>query len=364
MLFDRPNPVNLDGLIENFVAAGITAGTRFNRLETKPGIFYRLFGGDVMITMEYIGRPAESRAFETALSTSFTRLTNPNARALIARHRSHILVKVHRGALPPSPEIAALLAKMDLSCMLQGDRSLDQFRERLSLCSTLSRLAHAMGNASLVYWTSSVHLLQGDVFAKLADCEAPSLLHVHPLLISGGKSGDGRDQTAITTFGAKSFVGREIQIAANPLPWQKSLGLILSFLRIATMKKGYIIPDGDTFGGGDQSFACRVLHIPEGVKSGGVDGPLYRLELLYSREHGFASSDYIAPARTFDDRTVPADVLSDLGRAGPAVVEAVRAKRQMVESVGGRLEVSETAPPRDPWGMPRAFGRKKPQAEA
>jgi hypothetical protein len=361
LLFDRSNPVNLDMLIEIFVKAGTEIGVRYHRVENKPGVFYRLFGGDVMITVEYIGSPAKTQVFEAALATPFTRLTNPNARELIARHQSHILVNVHQGAMPPTSEIAALLAKMDMSRVLQSGQSLEHFRVRLSLCGTLSRLAHAMGKASLVHWTTSDHLLTGEVFAKLVAGRVPSLLHVHPLLFNGGKSADGRDQTTIATFGAKYFVGREIQVAANPLPWLESLGLIFTFLKIATMKSGYVVPDGDTFDDEDRSLSCRVRQIPVGARSGTLDGPLYRLELLFSRKHGFASTDYVAPARTFDDRTVPADILADLGRERSRVVEDMRAKRQMVERIGAHLEVSETAPPRGAWGLPRVFGRKKPQ---
>jgi len=201
--------------------------------------------------------------------------------------------------------------------VLQSGQSLDHFRERLSLCGTLSRLAHAMGKASLVHWTTSDQLPQGDVFDKLAAGEIPNLLHVHPLLSNGGKSADGRDQTIIATFGDE-----------------------------------------------DRSLSCRVRHLPEGAGSGTLDGPLYRLELLFSRKHGFTSTGYVAPVQTFDDRTVPADILSDLGRGRSRVVEDIRAKRQMVERLGGHLEVSETAPPPGAWGLPRAFGRKKPQGDA
>jgi hypothetical protein len=228
----------------------------------------------------------------------------------------------------------------------------------------LSRLAHAMGNASLVHWTTSDQLPQGDVFDKLAAGKVPNLLHVLPLLSNGGKSADGRNQTLIDTFGAKYFVGREIQVAANPLPWQESLGLIFTFLNIAMTRNGYVVPDGDTFGNDDGSLSCRVRHIPERARPETVHGPLYRLELLFSRKHGFASTDYVTPARTFDDRTVPADILSDLGRGALGAVEAMRAKRERVERIGGRLEVSEAAPPWGAWGAPRVFGRKKPQEDA
>jgi hypothetical protein len=302
--------------------------------------------------------------FEAALGTPFTQLTNPNARELIARHRSHILVNVHHGPMSPTSEIAALLARMDMSRILQAGQSLDHFRERLSLCGVLSALAHSMGKASLVHWTSSDHLLTGDVFVEVAPRGVPSLLHIHPFLFNGGKSADGRNQITITTFGAKYFVGREVHLAANPIPWQESLGVILTFLNLATMQNGYIIPDDDTFGDEDDSLRCRVRHIPEGAKSVDFDGPLYRLELVYSRKHGFTSPDYHEPVRTFDDRTVPADILSDLGRERAPIVEDWHTKRQMVESVGGRLVVGETARPREGWDFRRVFGRKKPQGDA
>jgi hypothetical protein len=256
------------------------------------------------------------------------------------------------------------LAKMNMSGVLERGQTLDHFRARLSLCGTLSRLAHGMGKASLVHWTSSDQLQTGEVFAKLVARGVPSLLHIHPLLFNGGKSADGRDQISIKTFGAKYFVGREIHVVANPIPWVESLGLILTFLNIAMTKDGYVIPDGDIFGDEDHILRCRVRHISADAKSEDHDGPLYRLELVSARKYDFVSPDYAEPARTFDDRTVPADILSDLGRERSPVVEDIRVKRQMVEGIGGRLEVSEKAPARGGWGLPRVFGRKKPQGDA
>jgi hypothetical protein len=363
LLFDRPNPIDLDTLIESFMEAGTKLGRRYNRVEAKPGAFHRLFGGNVMITVEYIGSPANSQNFNAALGTTFTQMTNPKARELIAQHRSHILVNVHHGVMPPTPEITSVLEKMGVSQSLRSGQSRDDFRERLSLCGSLARVVNTAGRASLVHWTTSDQLMTGDVFAELVKGGVPGLLHIHPLLWPGGKSADGRNQITITTFGAKYFVGREIHFAANPLPWTDTLGLILTFLGIATMKKGYVIPDDDTFGDDDRSLSCRVRHIPEGAKSGNFDGPLYRLDLLFARKHGFVSPGYKAPGRTFDDRTVPADILADLGRERFPVVEDMRFKRQMVERIGGRLEVSEKLPPYDPMNSPPAFGRKKPQSD-
>ena len=364
LLFDRLDPLVLETLIETFVSLSANGGTAYKRIEAKPGLFYRLFGGDVMVTVEYVGSPAKAQVFEAALGTVFTQMTNPGARAAVARHRSHILVNVHHGALPPTNEISALLAKMNLAGMLQGAQSPNQFHERLTVCSGLALLAHKMGKASLVHWTQTDHLLPGDVFAQLALAPLPSLLHVHPFLFKGEPGADGRDQMTITTFGAKHFVGREIHLAANPMPWHESLGLILTFLKIATAKKGYVIPDNDVFCDEARTLSCRVRHIPQGAKSDGIDGPLYRLELLHSLKHDVTSPDHFTPIRTFDDRTVPADILSDLGREREPVVEDWRTRREMAEGLGGRLVVREPPPPRDNFGPPRVFGRKKPQTGA
>ncbi len=276
------------------------------------------------------------------MGTAFTQLTNPTALDLIAQHRSHILVNVHHGVMPPTSEITSLLEKMGAAGIPHRGRTLGHFRERLSLCGTLAGLVNTAGRASLVHWTTSDHLMPGSVFAELAKAGVPGLLHIHPVLYQGGKSASGRDQVTITTFGAKYFVGRELHSAANPLPWTESLGLILTFLEIATTKKGYIIPDG--------------------AKSGEFDDPLYRLDLLFARHRGFVSPAYKAPGRTFDDRTVPADILADLGRERSPIVEDRRVKRQMVERIARRLEVSETSPPYDPPSPPPAFGRKKPRS--
>ena len=306
LLYDRVRPVDLEKLVQLFLSAGERVGLQYNRVETKPGAFYRLFGQDTMITVEYLGQPAQARLFDAALSTTFTQVANPNARELIARHRSHILINVHHGAMPPTGEIAALLAQLNVSEMLQAGQTLDHYRERLSLCGTLAHMAHHLSPASLVHWTTSDHLLKGDTFAKLTDGHVPGLLHIHPFLSNGGKSADGRDQVAITTFGATPFSGREIHLVANPLPWQEGLGLILVFLKIATMKQGYVIPDNDVFTDEDKTVSCSVRHIPDGAKSGEFNGPLYRLEILRSEKHSFMSPAHTAPERTFDDRTVPA----------------------------------------------------------
>jgi hypothetical protein len=364
LLFDRVKPFELDEMVQRFLAAEAKTGTTYNLdFDTRPGVFYRLFGNNnAMITVEHIAGQAKAALFETSLSSPFTQTVTPDARERIARHRSHVLVNVHHGAIPPIPEIADLLKQLD---MPQEGHSLRDFRTRLFLCGGLSLIAHLLGEASLVHWTTSDQLFTGKTFADFAVETAPSLLHIHPLLFGGGKSADGKNQIQIKTFGAGHFIDREIHLLANPLPVPEALETIFAFLKVAIADQGYIIPDGHTFGPDDDAFCYRVRHILEGAKSGELNGPLYQLELLHSRKHGYTSPSYIAPKRTFDDRNVPLDVLATLGEERVSVVQEWRAARQMAEGIGGQFRV-KTEPQARGGSLGRwlPFGRRKERPDA
>lgn len=301
LLFDRAKPLDMDALVREFLAAEAEAGTHYKQVfDTKPGVFYRLFGSnDVMLTVEHIEGLAKLPLFEDALSSPFTNIGTPDARERLANHKSYILVAAHHGAIPPTPEALSLIEKLGVP--LPG-HSLAEFRLRLTLSSKLSAMAHCMGNATLVHWTPNDHLMRGDMFAKMAGAPAPSLLHIHPLLFGGGESADGRPQIEIRTLGAQHFIGREIHVAANPVPWVDVLDGILAFVKLGCHDRGYVIPDGDTFGPEGGAYRYRVRHIEKGQESGGFEGPLYRLDLLLSQKDNFKAPDFVEAERTF---TVP-----------------------------------------------------------
>lgn len=359
LLFDQVKTFELDEMVRQFLAAEADAGTTYNMVfDTVPGAFYRLFGtNDVMITVEHIAGQAKAELFEASLSSPFTRFVTPDARDRIARHRSYVLVNVHHGSIPPIPQFTELLNQLD---MRPPGHSLPEFSKRLFLCGGLALIAHKLGNASLVHWTTSDQLFTGETFAGFAVDAPPSLLHIHPLLFHAGNSADGKDQVEIRTFGASHFIDREVHLLANPLPWPEALETVFAFLKIAMMDQGYIIPDGHTFGPDDDSVCYRVRHIREGAKSGEFNGPLYQLELLRSRRHGYTAPDYIAPKRTFDDRNVPADILDVLGEKRQSVVQEWRASRKMAEGIGGQFRVKTELPERRS-GLDRwfPFGRRK-----
>lgn len=338
---------DLDAIVREFIAIEDAAGTQYKVFaDTKPGVFYRLHGtNDIMVTIEHLARPAELSVLETALSSPFTRAGTPDARERAARHTSHILVATHAGLFPPTPEIRDMLAKLEMP--LAG-QSLPALIARMTLCATLSTIAHRRTAATLVHWTSSNQLMRGDMFEVLAAQPVPNLLHIHPMLFDGGTSADGRQQIEIRTVGASHFIGRDIHVAATPVPWSAVLDGIFAFVTVASLKHGYIVPDGDTFGPDDGSYRYRVTHVEEGEASGDFTGPLYRLDLLFSREHDVQAPDFIAPVRRFTDREVPPDVVARLGDHGAEVVKEWRSRRQMAEAAGIRFEVSTNrpAPPR------------------
>ena len=351
LLFDAAQPLDLDALVREFVAAEEGTGTHYKVVsDTKPGVFYRLFGSNhVMITVEHVDRQAKLSLFEAALSSPFTNMGTPDAQERLARHKSYVLVETHHGAIPPTTEALRLLEKLEVP---MPGHSLAEFRLRMNLCGKLSTMAHRMGNATLVHWTPNDHLMRGDMFARLAAEPAPSLLHIHPILFDGGESADGRPQVEIRTIGARHFIGREIHIAATPVPWADVLDGIFAFVKVGCLERGYVVPDGDTFGMDNGACSYRVRHIEKGEKSGNFEGPLYRLDLLLSQEHDFKASDFFEPVRTFTDRNVPKDIMAHLGARAGAVVREWRAKRQMAEAAGNQFQVRTDRPAPPPESGP------------
>ncbi len=339
LLFDRKKPLDLDALVRTFLQMQEEQNVQYNLAsDTKPGIFYRMYGSnDVMITVELINGQAQLPVFDATLSSPFTQQITPDARKRLSTHKSHILVGVHHGTIPPMPEMEAFFKQLD---MPQPGSSLNEFRLRLLLCSFISLTAHKMSEISLVHWGMSDLLITGEMFASIALDLAPSFLHIHPLLFDGGKGPSGQQQIEIKTHGVSHFLGREVHVLPTFLPWPEVMEAIFTFLTLATTESGYIIPDGDTFGPDDNTSCYRVRHIREGEKSGNFTGPLYQLELLQSSKHGYASPDYIQPSRIIDDSSpLPTDVQNTLGENGSSIVKEWRAKRQLAEGAGNRLQV-------------------------
>lgn len=368
LLFDRRVDC-LEAIVRDFVRIEqARSGARFNVPEAKAGIFYRLFGGDeMMITFEYVDKPANVDVFQQTLGSVITGILCPDIRQRLMKNRSHILINVSHGVLGNAPEGMKLLQQIDYP--IEG-HSLPQFTRRLDICALLSRIVCDHAPVQAVHWTQSNQLVPGEAFEDFAAVPAPGPLHVHPFLFGSATGADGKPMLGIRTFGARHFIDREVLVEPSVLPWAANFETILAFLRVATTKNGYVIPHGDTFGPEDRSLSYRVIH--RDAEEGDV--PLFELQPLLHREYDFVAEDYVPPERVFDDRMPPADLMPEDQEAKMQLANEWREKRAMAEGIGGRFEVRARGPggggtpPSRPAGPTLAgggfgkrpiFGRKK-----
>jgi hypothetical protein len=364
LLFDR-RVTSLEEIVRTFLKLEeAQGGPRYNVSEAKPGVFYRLYGGgDLMITLEYVDNPAEMSVFQQPLGSAVTGRLCPDIRQRLAASRSHILINVSHGMLgsvAKEPALAAMLAAIGM----QEGHSLPQFRRRLETLALLTRIANDCTPAQVVHWTQSNQLFAGELFEGFAAASVPGYLHIHPWLFGKPAAAGGAALAGIRTFGARHFIGREILIEANVLPWAANFETILALLRVATVENGYIIPDGDTFGPEDGSLSYRVIH--REAEEGDV--PLLELVPLFYREYGFQTEDFIPSEQAFDTRCPPADLMPEDQEGKQELANEWREKQALAEGIGARFEVRArgagggvpTPPAAPPAGnrFLRVFGRK------
>ena len=391
LLFDRPVR-ELDAIVRDFTRIeGMKSGASFAAPEMNPGRFYRLFNGDeeLMLTFEYIEGPANPQAFRGALSSPFTGIVTPDIRDRLARTQSHILIEASHGVMAgveEDPKLAAMFAEIGVP---KAGASQTQFQRRLEVAALMSRIVteHAMPLA--VHWTQSDLLLSGEIADDFAALAPPGPLHIHPFLFGPRAAPGEQAMVGIRTFGARHWLGREILIKPHALPWAANFETILSFIKVATMANGYIIPDGDTFGPEDRSLSCRVLHHDAGANIGHdapepADMPIYELVPHKHTAHGFVSPDHVPHANAFDDRAFPAGIMPEDQDAKMAAANEWAEKRKLAEGIGRQFEVrarsdggdTPPAPPSAPVSAPssghpglpslsgrglrtRVFGRKQ-----
>ena len=366
LLFDRPVDC-LEAIVRDFARIEeARGGIRFNLPEAKPGIFYRLFGGDeLMVTIEYLAHPADPAVFQQTLASTITGILCPDIRERLMKSRSHILVNVSHGVLGNSPEIHQLLQQINYP---REGANLPQFCRRLEVCALIARIIGDHVPAQAVHWCQSNQLVPGERFEAAASLPAPGPLHIHPFLFGNSNHPDGQARVGIRTFGARHFIGRELLIEPSVIPWAANYETLLTFLRVATADQGYVIPDGDTFGPEDRSQSYRVIH--RDAEPGDV--PLYELVPLLHREFDFIADDYVPQDRVIDDRSPPPELMPNDDEAKMDLANEWREKRKLAEGFGASFEVrarhkepgaipppSGSPRPAGPFGGRPQFGRKK-----
>jgi hypothetical protein len=353
--FSRSNAFQLEQLAKTyFDIQAAKAGHCYNIVEHVKGKVIQFYGGQqLMIRLEFIDGPANHAAFAGTLSSPFTRMAVPDAEQVIKAHATHVLINVRHGVLPDLPvELAALVESVGI----KEGYSLPQFRERLDVCALLTRLAHDIGKASLIHWTQSNMILKPDAFDAFAASGVPSPLHVHPRIYQEGESG-GKPSVGVITHGAQHFIGREIQVVTNTIPWVENFEAAMAFMKLALVENGYIIPDGDNFGveGGD--FSYRVKHVADTNTGEAATPGHYELELRYSRKHDYHSPNHQPDGEVINIDTPPPELIDPANPDEKAMMEKWQQRRQMSENVGGQFRV--TAPPAaSPSGGPRVFGKR------
>src|SRR5262249_17144112 len=96
LLYDSADALDLNALLAAFVKSELNAfGYKYNLVEYDGRSYFRCFGGrdaDVVILVEWVGRPTARANFNAALGSVFNRISVPDAAALIDRHRGLLLI--------------------------------------------------------------------------------------------------------------------------------------------------------------------------------------------------------------------------------------------------------------------------------
>jgi hypothetical protein len=346
LLFDR-RVHGLEAIMRDFTRIeGMRSPVGFRLSEANPGYFYRLFDPveELMVTFEYVEKPCNPDVFRPTLASPYTGIITPDIRDRIARTDTHILLEVSHGVfggVEENPKIAAMFENIGRP---RSGATREQFERRLQVLALMARIAteHAMPLA--VHWTQSDLLMRGELFDGIASCpDLPGPLHIHPQLFGPQRPVPGQPNKAgIRTFGVRHWLGREVLIEPSVLPWAANFEVILTFLRVATVPGGYVIPDGDTFGPEDRSLSYRVLHHDAGARLADgdtADMPLYELVPLKHVEYGFLSPEHVPDANVIDDRAFPLDLMPVGQEEKMALANEWFQKRKLAEGIGGRFEV-------------------------
>lgn len=330
-------------------------GGAFNIPEAVPGSFYRLFGGrELMITIEYLEKPANVDVFRASLQSPLTGIMCADIRERLMRNQSHVLVNISHGVLGTVANDPSIAQMLDSIGMRKEGASLPEFTERLDVLALITRVICDNAPAQAVHWLQSDMLIPGEAFEKFAQMGVPSQLHIHAFLFGDNDRNAAQPKAGIRTFGARHFIGREIRIEPSILPWAANLEVIMAFLRVATVPNGYIIPHEDTFGPEDSSLSYRVLH--HDAEDGDV--PIYELIPLMHREFDFQTDDYVPKDRVIDDRMPPLSVMPPSDEEKMELANEWAEKRAMAEGIGGRFEVrARGTAPLPPPPAPKSFGR-------
>jgi hypothetical protein len=266
------------------------AGINFSIPEERPGYFYHLFGqhGDLMITFEYIDDKADTSCFDQALNSPVTEIYEPGIRQRVAMHRSCIIVTIWHGVLggvEDDPKIASMLESLGRP---RDGATIAQFNNRLSALRLISHVACDQAPASAIHWAQSNQLFSAEMFIDLARKSAGMAISLHPYLYGYQADAQGRHELGVKSFGAEHFLGREIFIKPNTIPWHANYGVINMFVEMALARDGAVTADHFIMAPEDKSFGYLCIHHDQPAEG---EAPEYELVPMWYKEYDFITDD-------------------------------------------------------------------------
>jgi hypothetical protein len=266
------------------------AGLTFAVPEARQGYFYHLFGQqeDLMITLEYVEDYADIACFEQALNSQITEIYCPDMRQRMATHRAYILINVWHGVLGGVEDDPKIAAMFDSIGKPRDGATVQQFNNRLQALRLISHIACDAAPASAIHWTQSNQLFSAEMFIDFVQKKAGMPISIHPQLYGYHTDVQGRHKLGVKSFGVAHFLGREVFIKPNIIPWHANYGVINMFVEMALARDGVVTGDHFVMAPEDKSFGYLCIHHDEPDEG---EAPEYELVPMWHKDHDFITDD-------------------------------------------------------------------------
>ena len=291
ILFEGADPLSMVLLAHRVADVFTKAGMPLHAAQASDDIALLTGTDDLWITLEFVPQQGDPAVFARALASRFNGLATPDAAERVGRHRSMVLIEVRHGVLPASQRLHSLLDEIGME---RPGASLPLYQQRTDVLAHLCRMVTLIEGANLIHWTPSDLLVVPERFPAADVMECPNFLSVHPNLYGGREVPGFEEVTAgFYTIGAAHLIGREIHVVEAPVPWVEQFVAAHTFIRLAVMENGYIIPDDETWSVEGGEFTYRVRHFEANTPGCVYTGAHYRLTLERDDRHGWTAPDYV-----------------------------------------------------------------------
>ncbi len=267
-----------------------SVGLDFAVPEARTGYFYHLFGqqDDLTITFEYVEDFADVACFTQALDSQVTAIFCPEIRQRVATHKSYILINIWHGVIggvEDDPKIAAMFKAIGRA---PAGATIGQFNNRLNALRMISHVVCDFAPATAVHWTQSNQLFSAEMFVDLVKKNAAIPIAVHPNLYGYHADAQGRHKLGVKSFGIQHFLGREVFIKPNIIPWHANYSAICTFLEMALLRDGVVTANNFVMTPEDRSFGYQCIHHDDPDEG---DAPEYELVPSWHKDYDFITDD-------------------------------------------------------------------------